>query len=51
MWEWMIAEGLIDSKQGYYDGGTASPDEYANAVDVAYRAATPEQRQTLIDHL
>ena len=51
MWEWMIAQGLIQAEEGYYESGKATQEEMKHAIEVAYKASSGDVRKQLVDHL
>jgi hypothetical protein len=51
-WQWAVDQGLLPGTEAnYYASGQAKPEEYSNAVKVAYENANDEQRKQLIDML
>jgi len=51
-WEWLKSKGLIEGDMNWYADGSANADEYAHAIQTAYKNATdPALRKELVDML
>jgi len=51
MWEWMVAQGLIQGDPAFYDSGKATQAEMAHAIKTAYLASSGDSRKQLVDYL